>query len=180
MLTILDNFLPKTSFEKLQEILTSVHFTWFWSDKIVGEMEAICEETYNCQLFHMFSVDGQYRWDCDKECIKDLLQKLTEYELVNDMTNIFTKIHILRAKANLNTRTFQHMRSGFHTDSSFPCKTAIFYINSNNGFTEFENGTTVESVENRIVVFDSRIKHTGVSCTNEKRRIVLNINYSLI
>ena len=33
------------------------------------------------------------------------------------------------------------------------------------------------SEENKIVTFDSDIEHTGSSCTNKKRRIVINFNY---
>ena len=41
----------------------------------------------------------------------------------------------------------------------------------------FKDGTKVESVENRIVIFDGSELHCGVSCTDEKARFVLNINY---
>ena len=55
--------------------------------------------------------------------------------------------------------------------------TAILYVNSNNGYTLFEDGTKVESVENRIVLFDSNLRHTGTTCTEEKVRIVVNFNF---
>ena len=70
------------------------------------------------------------------------------------------------------------MIGGYHIDQSFNnAKTAIYYVNSNNGWTEFETGEVVNSVANRIVIFDSNIKHVGYSCTDEKTRVVLNINY---
>ena len=56
-------------------------------------------------------------------------------------------------------------------------KTIVYYINTNNGYTEFENGVRVESVSNRACIFDSNLKHTGVTCTNEKRRVMINFNY---
>ena len=71
------------------------------------------------------------------------------------------------------------IRHGFHVDvpTDYDSKTAILYLNTNNGYTEFENGQRVESVANRLVVFDSALKHTGTTCTDQKRRIVLNLNY---
>jgi len=90
---------------------------------------------------------------------------------------------IIRVKANLTIKTDKIITYGFHTDSNYfnyepyDSKVAIFYLNSNNGKTIFENGDEVESVENRIVIFDNILKHTGTSCTDQKRRIVLNINY---
>ena len=56
-------------------------------------------------------------------------------------------------------------------------KTAIFYINSNNGYTVFKDNSKVISRENRLCLFNGHIEHAGVSCTDARRRIVLNINY---
>ena len=57
------------------------------------------------------------------------------------------------------------------------CKTSIFYLNSNNGYTQFERGDKIISKENRVVVFDSNLKHCAVDCTDTKYRIVINFNY---
>jgi hypothetical protein len=56
-------------------------------------------------------------------------------------------------------------------------KTAIYYLNTNNGATRFEDGTEISSVENRFVVFDSDNSHTAVSCTDQKARFLINFNY---
>ena len=77
----------------------------------------------------------------------------------------------------MNPRTSKIVEHGFHTDVQYKCKTGILYLNSNDGYTSFEDGTKVESVENRFVTFDSNIKHSGTTCTNQKVRLVLNINY---
>ena len=89
-----------------------------------------------------------------------------------------------RIKANLLIRTPNIVENTFHVDigdfSEEKLKqwtTSILYINTNNGYTKFEDGTKVESVANRMVIFPSNMKHTGTSCTDEKRRIVINFNY---
>jgi hypothetical protein len=64
-----------------------------------------------------------------------------------------------------------------HTDLELNQRTAIFYLNTNNGYTLFEDGTKVDSIENTLLIFHGHRKHSGVSCTDQKRRIVLNINY---
>ena len=56
-------------------------------------------------------------------------------------------------------------------------KGAILYLNTNDGYTCFEDGNKIKSIENRFVAFDSSLKHSGTTCTDEPRRIVLNINY---
>ena len=57
--------------------------------------------------------------------------------------------------------------------------TSIFYINKCNGYTKFKNGKKFKSEENKLIEFNSKFEHTGSSCTDENRRIVLNINYEL-
>jgi hypothetical protein len=84
---------------------------------------------------------------------------------------------ILRVKANLGTRTTTHIEGGMHTDSKMEHTTAIFYLNTNNGFTVFKNGDKVNSLENRLVVFNSTILHSGFSQTDTNIRVVLNLNY---
>ena len=56
-------------------------------------------------------------------------------------------------------------------------QTAIFYVNSNNGYTEFETGEQIRSLPNRMVTFPSNIKHRGVSSINSKERYVINFNW---
>ena len=45
-------------------------------------------------------------------------------------------------------------------------------------YTLFEkNNKKVKSEENRIVIFDAKMKHAGTNTTNQKKRVVLNLNY---
>jgi hypothetical protein len=37
----------------------------------------------------------------------------------------------------------------------------------------------IKSEENKLLSFDTDIEHTGSTCTDEKIRIVLNLNYFL-
>ena len=54
---------------------------------------------------------------------------------------------------------------------------AIYYVNSNDGYTEFRDGTKVESIANRLAIFPSTMEHTGSTCTNTKFRCVINFNF---
>ena len=56
-------------------------------------------------------------------------------------------------------------------------KSAIFYINTNNGYTKYEDGNKVASVENRLVIAPNNLMHTNVSQTDIKNRVVINLNY---
>ena len=89
------------------------------------------------------------------------------------------KYEILNAKNEYIK--WQNLISSFHTDFQDEQKngvtTSILYINTNNGGTQFEDGTRVKSIANRVVTFDCSTKHAPVSCTDKKRRIVVNFNY---
>ena len=56
-------------------------------------------------------------------------------------------------------------------------KTSILYMNTNDGYTKFEDGTKVESVANRMVTFPNSMKHTGTTTSNSEYRLVINFNY---
>tara|TARA_R100000008_G_scaffold78641_1_gene59745 strand:+ start:202 stop:696 length:495 start_codon:yes stop_codon:yes gene_type:complete len=87
-------------------------------------------------------------------------------------------ISIVRIKSNLNIRTFERINFGLHTDVD-NCITAIYYVNSNDGYTYFEDGTKVDSIANRMVIFNSNMKHAGCTPTDELCRCVINFNYHL-
>ena len=55
--------------------------------------------------------------------------------------------------------------------------TSIFYVNTCNGYTHFEDGTKVDSVANRLITFPTQTKHGGACCTDTVARIVINFNY---
>ena len=40
------------------------------------------------------------------------------------------------------------------------------------------NNCKIKSVANRMVIFDTNLLHTGFSCTDKKRRIIMNCNFS--
>lgn len=86
----------------------------------------------------------------------------------------------VRAKINFSLGQEEAKISAWHTDFSIPrttIRTGILYLNTNNGYTEFKDGTKIESVANRYIEFDSKLEHRGVSCTDNGWRAVLNLNY---
>ena len=88
-----------------------------------------------------------------------------------------------RIKVNCHTRqtlrgSENYPKCRFHTDTIRTKHTVgILSINNCNGYTEFEDGTILESKENSIVIFDGAIKHRSVGQTDENIRVNININY---
>ena len=167
MFKVIDNFLDKESFLKLQhELLFSRNFPWYFQD--MKDLEYVHKKNESdlnqAQFTHVIYADYKptSEWFF---LVQPLLKKLKVKSL-------------LRIKANLIPYSPKPYEGYFHRDNPFACLSAIYYINTNNGYTRFEkNNKTVESKENRIVMFDSKLKHRGTNTTDQKKRVVLNINY---
>ena len=84
---------------------------------------------------------------------------------------------MLRIKVNATPKGAPQQE--WHTDwqISTQSKTCVLYLNDNDGYTEFETGEKVVSQANTAVIFDTNLKHRGVSATNVDRRLVLNVSY---
>ena len=164
---IYDNYLPKTYFKKLQKWFFSSEPNWKYNQHKVKDTES----TDSFQFVHMFY--APYMPKKGWPVIED------KVNLLETLLYTLNPYIVIKIKANLTPRTAVPDKTDFHIDLGdfLGQKTAIFYLNTNNGYTEFEDGTIVESVANRICVFDGSERHRGVSCTDEKMRVVINLNY---
>ena len=166
---VIDNFLPKEEYDNLYRTLMGYKAIWHYQDVVDYE------QGDNFMFCHLF-------WTTDKGLISPFSDIIKCF-----YTKLNTQI-VIRIKANLTTRTETHLESEFHYDHEFigsrlpdgtlTSYTAIYYVNTNNGYTLFKDGNLkVDSVGNRMVIFDSSKLHKAVSCTDEKRRVVINFNY---
>ena len=159
-----DNFLSSSDFEELYELLMSGDFPWF-TTTIVFE-DILCSEIENWQLSHIFT---------------SRQMMMSQSPFINALSGIIEHLDgddMVRIKANLNPRTESIVKHGFHIDHDDErMKASIFYLNTNDGYTEFEDGTKIESIGNRLVTFPTNLKHTGTTCTDNPFRVVINFNY---
>ena len=88
-----------------------------------------------------------------------------------------------RIKANLQMVQPERAYSGFHHDYGIDDEgdsnmwVGIYYLNTNDGYTELEDGTIINSVQDRMLFFNSKLKHRGVSQLDTKERVVINFNF---
>ena len=81
------------------------------------------------------------------------------------------------ARANMYVHRNKRITSSPHIDTGWKNhKTAILYMNTNNGYTAFGK-KKIMSKANRMLIFDSGTKHYAASQTDKDRRILININY---
>tara|TARA_R100000008_G_C3496053_1_gene121181 strand:+ start:154 stop:639 length:486 start_codon:yes stop_codon:yes gene_type:complete len=158
---VIDDFMPSYQFKQLQSVIMGTDFDWYYNEGILSQ-----DEKDKYQFTHTL-YDVRPPWNGERHF----------YPLVSSFYINLGMRKLYRVKANLNPRTIFHREGGYHTDD-FPCPyTAVFYVNTNNGYTKIKGRGKVKSVANRLVIFDSSLKHSGFTCTDEKRRIVLNFNW---
>ena len=159
MIQIKDNFLDKEVFTQIKDFVMSDKMPWFFND----EINDINNKDY--YFTHTFVMQNKVVSILNDKLIIPLMSKIKHK-------------NVLRAKANLFTKQPKHIKYGLHTDypKDFSHTTILLSINTNNGYTEFENGQKVESVENRLLIFDGQLLHQSVGQTDTKQRINLNIN----
>ena len=164
-ISIIDNFLEEEKFVSLERII-QYNFPWYFQPTMVTEEEVSPGGFYHLVYRHHAPCSQFY----DPHFIP-ILEQLNVAVLI--------KIRI-----NLHPRLPEPYVFQFHTDTEDLGKaitnlgtTSILYINTNNGYTELEDGTKIESVANRLVSFPSNTKHRIVTQTDEQTRIVINFNF---
>ena len=176
---IVDNFLSEKDFKKLEETITSGKFEWTKST-ILSSSRFEPNKIYNIQFVHRFaSVHTESENGILK---KHRLEKSKYFDIIEPILDKIDYSKIIRIKANLNTGMLKPEASGYHIDigdgkNVRPGYTGIFYVNTCNGYTLFQDGTEVKSVENRMLIFDNQLRHTGVPCSDNRYRIVINLNW---
>ena len=155
---IINNFLKKEDLNKIKNEILNVNFPWYFQPCKVIDGDG------QIQFTHTVWIDGKLNSPF-RHLVDIVLLKLKAKK-------------IIRAKFNLTWKTNKILTSHYHIDTPIKSKTAIFYLNTNNGKTFFKNKKSVKSVENRVVIFNSSIKHMGTTHTDTDYRLVLNINYN--
>lgn len=185
---IIDNFMNEMDFANLRgylmgadgSIMNNQRAFWMASPIVGEDFYTGTDLADNFQMVHFFTNEEMQ------------LFKFKDY---------IGYLYLERCKANLTMRVAVQESSSMHIDiahyypgdennknlpdnyeltdngTHIPMKTAVLYLNTCDGYTEFEDGTRVESVANRFVEFDRTMKHGGVNTTNVPVRGVINFNY---
>ena len=159
---IIDNALTAPELAAIQNLFLGGHgFPWYYNDSILADGT---DDILDFQFVHGFYADHRPSNDY--------------FYCLAPVTNMLDAAAFLRVKANLNLGSPAPHREHWHVDyNDFSGKTALFYVNTNDGATLFKDGSRVECVENRLVIFDGSMEHTGVPPTSSKYKIVINFNF---
>ena len=157
---IIDNFLDKDSLNEIKTVIESNYFPWYLNDQVT------------------FDESNGFPYYFTHRLYDDNIVQSSFYEQL--MLPIFKKLEIkavIRIKINQYTNVNEFIENENHTDYPFEHKGAILYLNTNNGYTILEDGTKIESIENRLLKFEPHKEHRSTHCTDTKRRLNINLNY---
>lgn len=156
---VIDDFLDEEDFYNIQSVMMSSSMPWFYTSRVNDE-HTVGDSFYFVHMFHVSGVPNSPFYDRLKPLVDKLEMK-----------------HIYRIKGNLYPNLGKPYEDGMHIDYSTPHKGAILYINSNDGCTILEDGTRIESIANRVLLFDPSKPHDSSYPTDAKVRVNINMNY---
>ena len=162
MVKVEDNFLEDKDFQAIKNtLLKDDFFDWYFNHEIVNDHPK--DNLHFFQFTHF------------------LYRNHVRSQFFNICTPILKKLDVkslVRIKVNLSTFSTKLVEGGFHRDYDFDCKSALFYVNTNNGYTKFKkNNKIIKSVENRMALFKATELHTGTNTTDQKCRVAINFAY---
>lgn len=168
-LKIFDNWLSEKYFNQIKSVVLDSKFNWNFNDVSVYASDREFDDPNEYQFTHVIYANSRPMSE--------------SYDLFSQLFFKLGAVVLLKAKLNLNPSTKEIREKYFHIDipslytKDVGYKTGIFYINTNNGYTKFKTGEVVESMENRFIIFDGYEPHCGSTCTDQKCRVVLNVNW---
>ena len=176
MIKIIDNFLDKELNKQLYNLLIDDKFNWHIAKEMVKG-----DDNSNWFFYHTGIEDQKI---CTKSNIFNSVfhPVLSAIEKHRHFPYDYLKNNdrfprAWRAKINCYTKNKDFKFSNWHTDNIKNHLVAIYYINSNNGFTELKDKGKIESKANRLVLFSGDIEHRAVGHTDTNVRLNMNINY---
>ena len=159
MFEIKKDILTEEQLKHIQEAVTTDIFPWFYKPKLTHgkSSDGFLFQHY---LYRESNPNSKFYY-----IIPDYFKKHLDYKA------------LILSRINFNLPKKEKVCSRFHVDETYPCKTALFYINTTNATTIFENCKKVKGIENTLVIFDSMINHKVQFNTDGKERYVINFNY---
>jgi hypothetical protein len=154
---IIDNFIPHKKWSNIYETFLNNNFPWYYQSSQT--------KNDNSYMMHCFYRDNKINSDF-YYLVEPILKKLKPSKILNIRANLCLK---------------RPMICHWHVDDwtkDLNHKTAIYYVNTNNGSTVFKD-RKVKSSKNKMVIFNANVTHKAEYQTDTDVRMVINFNYNL-
>jgi len=167
---IIDNALEEEHFSKICKHVFSDQFPWYVSPGVSGKTGSLNYRPGSYYFANMIFDDTDLDFIIDNEAVKLFVPILKQLRCKA----------LKRIKANLYPSTDKVYYHDPHFDMPFSNTGAILYLNDNDGYTcllQEDEEVKVESVKNRILLFDASKLHRSSTCTNSMFRCNINMNF---
>ncbi len=153
MYKIFDNFLSEEECLKIKNSILNSEFSWNLTPNVSNIQENL-KITSSYDVTHLFD----------------------SYEIFDVLLKKLSPSKVIRIKANLYPSTEKLESHNKQLDYDYENIGAIYYLNTNNGLTILEDNVEVESVRNRLLLFDGSKLHCSTTCSDDKCRVNVNMN----
>ena len=166
---VINDFLPQKEFQEIQSAImetSPIHdknIGWIYTSTVTNMNDDVSENWKYFYMNHMIcshSIITSPFFDY----ILPVLQKLEVKALI-------------RIKCNLYPNSEKVHEHDMHIDYDYPHKAGILYINTCDGYTKLADGTKIDSVANRMLLFDASTPHCSTTTSDTTARFNINFNY---
>lgn len=158
---IIDNALPTEEFERIKNFILNPGFPWNLTTIVTNEKENL---PMNASYYFTHEFWSGFNTQPEAQIFAPIL-------------NLLECKAMMRIKANLYPSTEKIIHHDNHIDYEFSHKGAIFYLNTNNGLTILDDKIEIESIANRLLIFNPNISHRSTTCSDNKCRVNINFNF---
>jgi len=191
MFEIIDNFLPQEEFQEYKEIHTNTFFPWYFmpSTTVTVPVDHLNGSTLENSVIREFP--GLIHTFFENYKSNNSPWENHALQLLSHITNYFQQdILVHRMRSNLlypldRKEDIEHLTP--HVDSKNYHLVGLYYLDDTDGptrFFEIDNDLckidrTVESKQNRLIIFSGDKLHAGQCPQDMPYRISTNINFEL-
>ncbi len=166
---VLDDFLPQDTFDGLQKAIFSNKFKFNVITNVDAQPGAVPQENYwSWYLIHMvYWNDSPY---------SELFQPI-----YNEFIPRFKALGIFKSLMRIKINAFPYTETvhehNKHIDYTYKHMGAIFYLNTCDGYTKLKDGSKIDSVANRLLLFDASEPHQSTTTSTARLRYNINFNF---
>ncbi len=134
---IIDNFLTKELFQRIKHVcIYSAEFPWYYNESVVYDEKILG----NYQFTHIF--------------YEKLIPRSNYFDMLHPVIDKLGVLSLIKIKANLVPRDKSVIEHGYHTDvpSQGDHKTAVLYLNTNDGYTAFRDGSKISNTHQTGII----------------------------
>ena len=199
MHSVIDDFLPKDVFKRIQKsICFNDQWSWYFGGNVTytddvlddtndetyyveGKQETVDLEHSNSNIYGSRILWNRkvQPWFLNNNITPDDLQIDPFVHIIKPLWDeINPDVGMMRVKVNfypyVGPEIIEHQ---WHLDYEFPHWGGLYSLNTCDGYTMLSDGTKIDSIENRMLVFNAGDYHKSSTSTDSKGRFNINFNW---